>query len=70
MSSSPASPNPETLLLEVLRHSSQPLTADELVSRARDTHRLSSSDTLSAAWHLVGKGMARFTEDHRLVQVS
>ncbi len=70
MPPSPASPNPEALLLEVLRHSSEPLTADELVSQVRDAHPLSSSDALSAAWHLVGKGMARFTDDHRLVRVN
>lgn len=65
-----ATPTSEDLLLEVLNRSAQPLTADELVRQARLRQTISSSDALSAAWHLVGKGMARFTEDHRLVRVN
>lgn len=62
--------NPEELLLEVLRESDRPLTADELVVRARAAHPVSSSDVLSAAWHLVVQGKASFTDDHRLVRAS
>jgi hypothetical protein len=53
--------------LDVLRSAGEPLTADELVARARKAQPVSSSDVLSAAWHLVVQGKASFTADHRLV---
>lgn len=65
----PAKVNAEQVLLSVLQAAATPLSAEELVTRARATRKaMSSSEVLSAAWHLVGKGQARFTEDRRLIR--
>lgn len=61
--------NAEQVLLSVLQSAPGPLSADELVAHARAARNaISSSEVLSAAWHLVGKGQAEFTEDRRLVR--
>jgi hypothetical protein len=65
----PAKVNTEQVLLSVLQDAATPLSAEELVTRARaDRNAISSSEVLSAAWHLVGKGQARFTDDRRLIR--